>query len=82
MIFVLVLVGFALILATFCLQYTQSESQKGNVIAICFSFVSGIFIGLGMAQIRILCRFKEIRERENRQNYYFLKPLFWTLLTS
>ena len=80
--FVLALVGFALIISNFSQMYTLSSSQKGNVLAVCFCLISGVCIGLGLAEIRILCRFKEIRTTERKQNYYFLKPLFWTLLTS
>lgn len=56
--------------------------DRKNILAVCFSLVAGVCIGLGMAEIRILCRFKEIRASERRQNYFFLKPLFWTLITS
>ena len=80
--FVLAFVGFALILATFSQIYAASSLERGNLLAICFCLISGVCIGLGLAEIRILCRFKEVRTNERKQNYYFLKPLFWTLLTA
>lgn len=80
--FVLALVGFALILSAFCELLAESKNQKDNVIALCFCLISGLAIGLGLAEIRILCRFKEVRADEKKQNYFFLKPLFWTLLTA
>lgn len=61
---VMVLAGFALILATFSQQYSLSLIDKDNVVAVCFAFVSGLCIGLGLAEMRILCRFKEIRAKE------------------
>ena len=76
------LVGFALIVSVFSEMQVETHTQKGNIMAACFSLFAGIFLGLGLAEIRILCRFKQIRSIEGKQNYYFLKPLFWTLLTS
>lgn len=81
-VFVLVLVGFALILATFTQIYIESKEQKDNLMAVCFCLISGVCMGLGLAEIRILCRFKELRSSQGKQNYFFLKPLFWTLLIS
>ena len=49
-------------------------------MAVCSALISSLFLGLGMAELRILTRFKEIRTKDNKQNYFFLKPLFWTLL--
>lgn len=79
---IVTLVGFALILSTFSEMQIETHMQTDNITAACFSLLSGIFLGLGLAEIRIVCRFKNIRALEGKQNYYFLKPLFWTLLTS
>ena len=55
------LIGFALILSTFSELQIETHLYKDNVVAACLSLISGICLGLGLGEIRILCRFKEIR---------------------
>lgn len=44
------------------------------------AFVSGIFLGIGLSQVRILCSFKMVRAKSLQQNYNFMKPFFFTFL--
>jgi len=57
------------------IEYTYS-----TLVAIFASFISGCLLGYGLAEIRILCSFKNVREKLYKQNYNYLKPLFYTLL--
>ena len=41
---------------------------------------SGVFIGWAMAELRILCSFKMVRDKLQMQNYNYLKPVFYMLL--
>ena len=60
------LIGFALILSTFSELEIETHMYQDNIKAACFSLVSGICLGLGLAEIRILCRFREIRSIEGK----------------
>ena len=62
--FVIGLAGFALITTAF--SETFMQDNKDNLIAVCFCLISAICIGLGLAEIRILCKFKEIRASEKQ----------------
>lgn len=42
--------------------------------------VSGILLGMGCAEVKIICSFKYWRDMKNYKNYNYLKILFWTLM--
>jgi len=51
-----------------------------NMVAIIFAFLAGLCLGYGLSEVRILCSFKMVRTKLYKQNYNYLKPLFYTLL--
>ena len=51
-----------------------------DMMAFLMALVAGVCFGCSLGEIRILCYFKEIREKCYEQNYVYLKPIFFSLL--
>jgi hypothetical protein len=64
------------------LSVTVCPNNYQNMVSIGLSSVSGILLGVGLAEVRILCSFKKVRDKQKRQNYSYMIPLFYTLLVS
>jgi len=50
------------------------------MLSFLFALLSGLCFGYALGEIRILCFFKDIREKCYEQNYSYMKPIFYSLL--
>ena len=44
----------------------HEERLQNNIVAISLTLLSGVLLGTGLAQVKILCSFKELRELLNK----------------
>jgi hypothetical protein len=79
---VLDFLNLVFVVLAIALSVTICPNNYQNMVSIGLSSVSGILLGVGLAEVRILCSFKTVRDKLKRQNYSYLMPLFYTLLVS
>mmetsp|Transcript_9322 Transcript_9322/g.15714 ORF Transcript_9322/g.15714 Transcript_9322/m.15714 type:complete len:536 (+) Transcript_9322:39-1646(+) len=67
----------------FQLNYLSSPIKVyHDLVAFVFALLAGISLGICFGEIRILCHFKQIRERQMDLNYNHMKPILYCLIVS